>query len=90
MTYIVASFYKFVHLPDFAAQKQPLLSYCQVQNVKGSILLAAEGINGTIASVSQKSIDAVISLLRSDLRLKDLEYKLSPAQTPPFDRMKVR
>ncbi|PSB30969.1 oxygen-dependent tRNA uridine(34) hydroxylase TrhO [Chlorogloea sp. CCALA 695] len=90
MTHIIASFYKFVPLPDFADKKQPLLSYCQVQNVKGSILLAAEGINGTIASVSRASIDGVVSFLRSDLRLKDLEYKLSSAQTPPFERMKVR
>ncbi len=90
MTLIVASFYKFVHLPDFAAKQQPLLSYCQAQGVKGSILLAAEGINGTIAAISQQSIDAVISFLRSDLRLKDLEYKLSSAQSPPFERMKVR
>ncbi|MBW4663277.1 MAG: rhodanese-related sulfurtransferase [Chroococcus sp. CMT-3BRIN-NPC107] len=90
MTYIVASFYKFVNLPDFAAKQQPLLSCCQNQEVKGSILLAAEGINGTIASVSQKSIDTVISFLRSDLRLADLEYKLSSAETPPFERMKVR
>lgn len=90
MTHIIASFYKFVPLPDFADKQQPLLSYCQVQNVKGSILLAAEGINGTIASVSRASIDGVVSFLRSDLRLKDLEYKLSSAQNPPFERMKVR
>lgn len=70
MTHIIASFYKFVPLPDFADKQQPLLSYCQNQNVKGSILLAAEGINGTIASVSSASIDGVVSFLRSDLRKK--------------------
>lgn len=90
VNYIVASFYKFVHLPDFAAKQQPLLSYCQKQEVKGSILLATEGINGTIASISSTSIDAVISFLRSDLRLKDLECKLSSAPSPPFERIKVR
>jgi UPF0176 protein len=90
MTHIIASFYKFVPLLDFAEKQQPLLSYCQNQNVKGSILLAAEGINGTIASVSAANVDKVVSFLRSDLRLKDLEYKLSSAQTAPFERMKVR
>ncbi len=90
MTYLVASFYKFVHLPDFADKQQPLLAYCQSQEVKGSILLAAEGINGTIASISSASIDEVVSFLRSDSRLSDLEYKLSSAQSPPFERMKVR
>lgn len=90
MTYIVASFYKFVHLPDFADKQQPLLAYCQSQEVKGSILLAAEGINGTIASIYPASIDAVVSFLRSDSRLSDLEYKLSSAESPPFERIKVR
>lgn len=90
MTYIVATFYKFVHLPDFAEKQQPLLSFCQTQGIKGTILLAAEGINGTIAGSSQESIDATISFLCLDPRLADLEYKLSYADSPPFERMKVR
>lgn len=89
MTQIVATFYKFVKLPDFAQKQQPILSLCQAQAVKGTILLAAEGINGMIAA-SRDSIDAVLSFLRSDSRLADLEHKESYTDSPPFERMKVR
>ncbi|KJH73168.1 oxygen-dependent tRNA uridine(34) hydroxylase TrhO [Aliterella atlantica] len=90
MTHVVATFYKFVSLPDFDKKQQPLLAYCQMQGIKGTILLAAEGINGTIAGASQESIDAVLTFLAADARLADLEYKLSYAESPPFERMKVR
>ena len=89
MTQIVATFYKFVNLPDFAQKQQSILSLCQAQAVKGTILLAAEGINGTIAA-SRDSIDTVLSFLRSDSRLADLEHKESYTDSPPFERMKVR
>ncbi|MBD2454993.1 rhodanese-related sulfurtransferase [Nostoc sp. FACHB-87] len=88
-TQIVAAFYKFVSLPDFAEKQEPLLSFCSAQGIKGTILLAAEGINGTIAG-SRQGIDAVFAYLGSDRRLADLEYKESYAQNPPFERMKVR
>lgn len=90
MTQIVAAFYKFVELPDFAQKRLPLLSYCHAQGVKGTILLAAEGINGTIAATTRNSIDSVLSFLRSDPRLADLEDQESYANSPPFARMKVR
>lgn len=89
MTQIVATFYKFVKLPDFAQKQAPLLAYCQAQGIRGTILLAAEGINGTIAG-SRQAIDSVLSFLRSDPRLIDLEQKESQADSPPFDRLKVR
>lgn len=89
MTLTVAAFYKFVRLPDFTEKRSPLLAYCQAQNLRGTILLAQEGINGTIAG-SQTAIEAVLAELRSDLRLADLEFKLSLAETFPFDRMKVK
>ncbi|MCA1994181.1 MAG: rhodanese-related sulfurtransferase [Coleofasciculus sp. S288] len=89
MTQVVATFYKFVRLPDFAEKRVPLLTHCNAQDVKGTILLAAEGINGTIAGSSQ-AIDSVLSVLRSDPRLVDLEHKESYADSPPFDRIKVR
>ncbi|MBW4642885.1 MAG: rhodanese-related sulfurtransferase [Goleter apudmare HA4340-LM2] len=86
---VVATFYKFVSLPDFAQLQEPLLCYCQEQGIKGTILLAREGINGTIAG-SRQAIDSVLNFLRSDPRLADLEPKESSADTPPFERMKVR
>lgn len=90
MTQIVASFYKFVSLPDFAQKRNPLLSYCQAQGVKGTIILASEGINGTIAAPSSQAIESVLSFLRSDPRLSSLEHQESYADSLPFERMKVR
>ncbi|RUS97504.1 UPF0176 protein [Dulcicalothrix desertica PCC 7102] len=89
MTLVVAAFYKFTKLPDFAQMQDPLLAFCTVQGIKGTILLAPEGINGTIAG-ERNSIDAVLSYLRSDSRLTDLEHKESSASEPPFERMKVK
>ncbi|MGK7899744.1 MAG: rhodanese-related sulfurtransferase [Xenococcus sp. (in: cyanobacteria)] len=89
MTYIVATFYKFVSFPDFKEKRQPLREYCQAQDIKGTILLALEGINGTIAG-SRQGIDQVLAFLRSDPRLADLEHKESTAESPPFARLKVR
>lgn len=86
---LVVTFYKFVSLPDFAEKQSILLSYCQAQEVKGTILLAKEGINGTIAGL-RDSVESVLSFLRSDARLADLEHKESYTDIPPFERMKVR
>jgi UPF0176 protein len=89
MTHVIATFYKFVKLPDFAEMQRPLLSYCQAQGTKGTILLAAEGMNGTLAG-SRQAIDAVLGFLRADPRFADLDHKESWADFPPFDRLKVR
>lgn len=86
---LVVTFYKFVSLPDFTEKQSILLSYCQAQEVKGTILLAKEGINGTIAGL-RDSVESVLSFLRFDPRLADLEHKESYTDTPPFERMKVR
>lgn len=87
--FLTAALYKFVELPDFAALQAPLLAYCQEKSVKGTILLAAEGINGTIAGTSE-NIDQVLAFLRQDPRLADLVHKESYAERQPFYRMKVR
>lgn len=89
MALVVAAFYKFVSLPDFAEKQGSLLALCQEQGIKGTILLAAEGINGTIAG-SREGIDLVLALLRLDPRLSDLEPKESYTDSYPFDRLKVR
>lgn len=89
MTFVVATFYKFVRLPDAAELRHKLLDFCTNQNIRGTILLAEEGINSTIAG-SRQAIDQVLAYLRSDARLADLEHKESFAETMPFDRMKVR
>jgi len=89
MALVVAAFYKFVSLPDFAQKQSPLLAHCQEQSIKGTILLAAEGINGTIAG-SRQGIDSVLAWLQLDPRLSDLESKESYTDSYPFDRLKVR
>jgi UPF0176 protein len=89
MSLVVATFYKFVNLPDFAEKQPSLLAYCQSQGICGTILLAEEGINGTIAG-SREAIDSVLAYLRSDPPFNDLEHRESSADVPPFERMKVR
>ena len=89
MTLVVAAFYKFVRLPDLAERQSSLLAHCQQQGVLGTILLANEGINGTIAGPRQ-AIDAVLAFLRSDPRLADLEHKESYTDSPSFARLRVR
>jgi UPF0176 protein len=87
--FLTAAFYKFVALPDFAALREPLLAYCETQQIHGTILLAQEGINGTIAGPPD-AIHAVLTYLRQDPRLANLEHKESHSQKRPFHRMKVR
>jgi UPF0176 protein len=86
---VVATFYKFVQLADYPEQRAPLLAFCQEQGITGTILLAEEGINATVSG-SRQAIDALLSFLRSEPQLADLEPKESYAADPPFERMKVR
>ena len=86
---LVAALYKFVSLPDFSNLKQPILDCCRQNKVLGTILLAEEGINGTIAGPPH-GIKGVLKYLRSDARLADLSHKESVADSPPFYRIKVK
>ncbi len=86
---LTAALYQFVELPDFADLRSPLLACCEANGVKGTLLLAAEGINGTIAG-PEAGVRAVLAYLRSDARLARLEHKEAWAQEMPFYRMKVR
>jgi len=87
--YVVAALYKFVHLPDYKQLQEPLLSLCREHQVKGTLLLAEEGINGTVAG-SREGIDALGAFLREDGRFEGLEYKESFAEKQPFFRIRVR
>ena len=87
--FLTAALYKFVELPDHADLQAPLLACCEAHGIKGTLLLAAEGINGTIAG-PESGVRAVLSWLRSDARLATLEHKEAWAESPPFYRMKVR
>ena len=87
--FLTAALYKFVELPDFAELRAPLLARCELHGVKGTLLLASEGINGTIAGRCE-SVHAVLAFLRRDPRLAALEHKEAYAARMPFHRMKVR
>jgi UPF0176 protein len=86
---LVAALYKFVTLPDFEDLQAPLLDACNRGGVKGTLLLASEGINGTIAGPAQ-SVRAVRDFVLKDARFEALSYKESRADEMPFYRMKVR
>lgn len=86
---VVAALYKFVTLDDYRDLREPLLDECLAAGTRGTLLLAQEGINGTIAG-SREGIDRVIAWLKSDPRLADLEHKESFDDHLPFYRMKVK
>jgi UPF0176 protein len=93
MPLTVAAFYQFVALPDFRELRQPLRTICADLGLKGSVLLADEGINGTLAG-EVDAIDKMIDALRGGAlfggRLDNLELKFSDACAMPFRRLKIR
>ena len=87
--FVVAALYKFTPFEDPAALKAPLAAVACGQGVKGTLLLAPEGINGTIAG-TRAGIDKVLAHIRALPGCADLDWKESPAAEMPFRRMKVR
>ena len=89
----VAAFYQFAALPDFRELREPLRAICTSLGLKGSVLLAHEGINGTIAG-EPAAIDAMVEELQTGAlfgdRLDRLELKFSHAAAMPFARLKIR
>ncbi|MGZ4982279.1 MAG: rhodanese-related sulfurtransferase, partial [Methylobacter sp.] len=86
---VVCALYKFVNLENYQALRQPLHDVMAVNQVRGTLLLADEGINGSIAG-SRQAIDTVLDWLRSDPRLADIDHKESLTDKPPFNRTKVK
>jgi UPF0176 protein len=93
MPFKVAAFYQFAALPDFRELREPLRAICGGLGLKGSVLLAHEGVNGTLAG-EPATIDALVGELKADKlfggRLDNLELKFSHAATLPFQRLKIR
>ena len=93
MSYQVAAFYQFAALPDFRQLREPLRTLCARLGLKGSVLLAEEGINGTLAG-NPEAIDEVVGEMRNGAlfggRLDNLELKFSHASRLPFQRLKIR
>nr|WP_297459196.1 rhodanese-related sulfurtransferase [uncultured Halomonas sp.] len=86
---VVAALYKFVTLEDFEALREPLLDTLKAHDIKGTLLLAEEGINGTVAG-RREAIDALLGWLKADPRFAAIEHKESYCDTPPFYRTKVK
>ncbi|PON48598.1 Rhodanese-like domain containing protein [Trema orientale] len=76
-TLVVVSFYKFADFPDHARMRQPLKNLCEELRVSGGIILAPEGINGSICG-TRESVERVLGFIQSDNRLKGLRRVESP------------
>lgn len=86
---VISALYHFVILEDYADLRQPLLDLMLKNNIKGTLLLAREGINGTVAG-SQESIDTLLSWFKMDSRLIDIRQKSSYDNKMPFYRTRVK
>ncbi|SFQ94598.1 UPF0176 protein [Poseidonocella sedimentorum] len=87
--FTVAALYHFAPVADPAALRPGLLSLCEAEGITGTLLLAREGINGTVAG-SAAGIDRLLAHIRALPGFADLEWKLSTAEAQPFARLKVR
>ena len=87
--YLVTAFYKFVPLPYYEKLRNDLLVFCNSKDLKGSILLAEEGINSTLAGSEENILDFLVFLRRIP-EFKEIIHKESWAKKQPFDKMKVR
>ena len=85
----VVALYRFVRLDDYDSMREPLLNFCLDRHIRGTLLLAHEGINGTVAG-GDSAIDELLNYLRADDRLADLDCKFSSHEERPFLRMKVK
>ena len=87
--YVIVAMYKFVRLDNYEAMQPIVLSFCQERDIYGTLLLAEEGLNGTLAG-TRSAIDELLNFLKSDGRLANLEYKESYSDGIPFHRTKVK
>lgn len=86
---VIAALYHFAPLPDFRELREPLVERCAGLGIRGTLLLAEEGINGTVSG-SRAAIDALLGHLRADARLAALEHKESRSDRHPFRRLKIK
>ncbi|WP_372742267.1 rhodanese-related sulfurtransferase [Neptunomonas sp.] len=86
---VVCALYKFVALDDYQELRAPLYDVMKSNAVRGTLLLAREGINGTVSG-TREAIDALLAWLKSDARLADIDHKESVHERQPFKRTKVK
>lgn len=88
-TYLIASFYKFIPLPDYEALKVPLLAAMKANHILGTIILAHEGINGSFGG-HQDDVFALYDYLRHNEHFSDLFFRERHSDFMPFDKAKVK
>jgi UPF0176 protein len=86
---VVCALYKFVNLPDYQKLRQPLYDVMDGNQIRGTLLLAREGINGTVAG-TRSAIDTLLNWLRQKPSLAEIDYKESYTDKLPFNRTKVK
>lgn len=86
---VIAALYRFVRLDDFEQLRQPLLRIMLENRIRGTLLLAAEGINGTVAGEAE-AIELLLDYLRQDERLRGFDCNFSKDDTIPFYRSRVK
>lgn len=87
--FIVCALYKFVSLENYKEMRQPLTDVLEKNAIKGTLLLAQEGINGTVSG-TREGIDNLLNYLNSDTRMNPISYKESLDDSQPFYRTKVK
>ena len=87
--YLNVAFYKFVHFPNYTSYQSKILNFCVERNIKGTILLAEEGINGAAVG-TKKNIYELLNFLKTDNRFSDITHKESYSEEIPFHRMRVK
>jgi UPF0176 protein len=85
----VTTFYRFIAVDDLLQKQEDWLAVCQAQRVKGTILLATEGVNATIAGQTE-AVEAVVTKIQQDLGIEQLTRRDAGVETIPFQRLKVK
>jgi len=87
----IAALYQFHPFPQYREAKSPLLNFCGKHNILGTLLLASEGINGTVAG-SPQAIENLKDYLQNQLGFEEMQYKLSYQRggKPPFNKLKIK
>ncbi|MCC5847354.1 MAG: rhodanese-related sulfurtransferase [Verrucomicrobia bacterium] len=89
MPWTIFAFYKFLDLPQFERLRDPLLAFCEEEDICGSVLLASEGINGTVAG-REDAIARFRGYLEADLGMGPIDGKFATSEKKPFRRTKVK
>ncbi len=87
--YVVCALYKFVELKHYLELREPMLALMEKHHIRGTLLLASEGINGTVAA-DRNGIDTLLAWLNADASLTGIVCKESLSNSQPFNRTKVK